>query len=63
MPARIAGNIPFEIHKRTVAGFTRSSSAISATVSHGSSSTSRASTSSGPESGTTPDVLKFPYRN
>ena len=36
-PARIARSVPFEIHERIVAGLIRSSSAISASVSQGSS--------------------------
>ena len=36
-PARIARSVPFEIHERSVAGLIRSSSAISASVSQGSS--------------------------
>ena len=42
-PARFAGSVPLDTHSLTVAGLTRSSSAISATVSQGSSASSGSS--------------------
>lgn len=50
-PARVAGSFAFEIQSRIVAGLSRSSAATSATVSHGSGSTS---------SGSEPDITKLP---